>query len=323
MNNISEIAVLTEFGVDTQEVNLIKNGQQKHPHLLDIALRDLINGIEVVDDHVRVAKSRNKLLNRLFDSVTGTAKDRQDIINQNLSKGLQATSQWLQKHEHDFFQLRISHFKTLDHVDKNRKAIRILQQKFHHQQQDIEMIYNALSDIQGTIRGAHQRIDELDYRDKAQSHLQREIDHWESGRDLYNGELIQLYNLLDNLRNGEFGFYLNYGKANASEKEKLKTSLLDKTHILLRKRLNIDSATTLSSMHIWGMDQLKAEFKNLAEIEQETINYLSNWCNTDTPMTRMVNQLSSSERVSYQRTIVVIPRAAERMVAEHFPNSRS
>ena len=59
MSTDSKSHLLTQFGISPETVEMLEVSQQKHPHIIDGVLVDLINGIEVIADHVKVSKSRN------------------------------------------------------------------------------------------------------------------------------------------------------------------------------------------------------------------------------------------------------------------------
>ena len=313
----SKSHVLTQFGISPEAVEMLEVSQQKHPHIIDGVLVDLINGIEVIADHVKVSKSRN-FPSRILDSVLGKSKERQDIINQNVLCGLEATSNWLQRHEGDFLEIRLSLSQTLGNVIKNRDAIKVLQQRSNSQDVKVGRMIGVLNEIILSAHDTNNRIDELNYRDKAQSHLQSEIDRWESGRNIYPGEFVQLYNLLDNLLHGDFGFYLNYRKSEPIEKERLKANLLDKCRILLSNRLGIETGAVLNSEHCWSMDEISRECGLLSNREKESLSYLSMWSSADTPMTHLLHSLVANSNVVHKRSVVVISRVVDRMVNEHF-----
>lgn len=63
---------------------------QNHPQLSDKALIDWVNGLEVVDDQLRVRQSETGLLARIYGEITGSSALRQQQLDKNFHSGLSA-----------------------------------------------------------------------------------------------------------------------------------------------------------------------------------------------------------------------------------------
>src|SRR5690606_11774738 len=69
--------------------------QQYHPQMTDKILIDLVNGIEVVEDHLRCRNTSSPFLERIWNVITGKTLHEQYIIDINLKVGLEAVTAWL------------------------------------------------------------------------------------------------------------------------------------------------------------------------------------------------------------------------------------
>ena len=69
---------------------------QRHPHLSAKALVDLVNGVDVVRDHLRVSeKSDAKFSNRFLAAITGETQARLTRVSAMLLESVEATTDWL------------------------------------------------------------------------------------------------------------------------------------------------------------------------------------------------------------------------------------
>ena len=81
MNNL--IHLNKEFNIVNPTL-LSKCGMNSDSVLNDKIVCDLVNGLEVLKDHNKVAKSREGIGSRVVDSFTGKGTRRQNIINEGL-----------------------------------------------------------------------------------------------------------------------------------------------------------------------------------------------------------------------------------------------
>jgi hypothetical protein len=65
------------------------------PSLKQKFLVDLVNGIDVSRDHIKIQKDRDGFTNRLWDSFTGDAHRRQSQISELVVTGLESCFEWL------------------------------------------------------------------------------------------------------------------------------------------------------------------------------------------------------------------------------------
>ena len=66
-----------------------------HPQLTEKATIDLVNGLEVVGDHLRCRSTRT-LVGRMWHELTGRAPREQYLIDINLKTGQEAITAWVQ-----------------------------------------------------------------------------------------------------------------------------------------------------------------------------------------------------------------------------------
>lgn len=68
--------------------------KQNHDYISDKLILDAINGINVVARDHNISKSRQNIGSRVWDSITGSSRKRQDMT-ENLIEGINVCT-WLQ-----------------------------------------------------------------------------------------------------------------------------------------------------------------------------------------------------------------------------------
>jgi hypothetical protein len=260
--------LLAKFGY---EIELPKGVGDCHPHLEDKMVVDLINGLEVAGDHIKVSESRHKPLNRLIDGVTGKGKQRQDKINKNLSEGLKTASIWLQKHESDFIQVNLALGTFGNKLLETRAGVMKLDSK-------IGCLKDYLLDFEKVVKDKQTElgtyIQDVDLRTKADAHIAREFDFWAGGKMENLPVEMRVFTIIDNLRNGSFALFLHQ-KATQDEKGEYLKHLGYKLRSAVAKDLNIKSTDELFKNQWFNLSKVNNKIESI--IEKESIIYLSSW----------------------------------------------
>lgn len=121
---------------------------EKIPVLQDKHIVDLVNGLEVVKDHIRVReRSNNSFFQRMVDAFSGKSALRQKQIDQNLSTGFESAVVWL---EHLQAQ-QIRSDRALAHVTYKLTETRAGVQKLALRHLELENEVNLLCERMGEL----------------------------------------------------------------------------------------------------------------------------------------------------------------------------
>lgn len=254
------------------EVGLSKKTTQAHPHLKDKMVVDLINGLEVVDDHIKVSESRHKPLARLIDGVTGKGKQRQNLINKNLAEGLKTASIWLQKHESDFIQVNLALGTIGNKLIETRAGVMKVDSK-------VGSLKDYVLDFEKVIKEKQKKLGDyiqcVDLRTKADAQMGREIDFWEAGNLNHLPLPLRVFTVLDNLRNGSFALFMQ-NKATSTERSDYMEHLRSKIRLAVANDLDEKPDDMLFKQEWFSLYDLSHK---LDPIEKESLIYLSSWAN--------------------------------------------
>jgi hypothetical protein len=170
--------------------------------LKEKALIDFVNGIHVIEDHIRTLKEPSTLLSRVWSIVTGDTEQRNLLITVNLAQGMKTISDWLEdlqkfQAESDLAISLVANMLTDLKliVEKRFGDLDIeIQHSFEHFQEQYEK-------LQGDIR-------RIDLRSLADWQLRHVSQHISDNRIGESEKFTKILLHLDELRWGDFGKYL-------------------------------------------------------------------------------------------------------------------
>ena len=170
-----------------------------HPQLTEKAIIDLVNGLEVVDDHLRCRNTRS-FVRRIWYAITGCSSREQYLIDINLKTGLEAVTAGVQdiqafQAKSDLALTAVAMKLTETRTALNRQAAR---------QSGLE---EALSQIQQRFDGLTQRVNKLEIRNKADDQVALLLHQWEERVSRIRSPLVQIFLTIDELWWGDFGRY--------------------------------------------------------------------------------------------------------------------
>lgn len=206
---------------------------EKVPILQDKMIVDLVNGIEVTHDHIRVREVRNQnLFHRIWDRISGQADNRQQQIDQNMASGLAAAANWLQHLQ----AKQIRSDRALAHVAnkllETREGVQRLAASHMELRLEVQVLSDQLEDLehrfQLQMNELHLKMQAMDRRQSAMAQMSREFDKWESGRYREFSPTTQLLIVLETLSWGSFGLYDDLNP-------EFRDQLFDKCMIMLKR----------------------------------------------------------------------------------------
>ena len=272
------------------ELVIPKSAKEKHPHLTDKMVVDLINGIEVIKDHNKVAQAESSSrLKRFLGGISGSTQRRQVNINKNVAESLRATSHWLQKHESDFLIVNSSLSVISEKLLETRQGVMRLDQKLN---KNLDEVRDCIEELESTVNQKNQRLEEyitsVDLRTQAENQLLSEDRKWQAGLFIDLPVELRVYSLLDNLRNGPFQLYLNTVKQPA-ERTRLQNDVKNTLNIRVANDIGI-SPGDKNLKGFWFKTIQSINHQRLTPEEHHSITYLSSWTTESTPVTHTVNQ---------------------------------
>jgi len=251
----NELNVLHKLGYELEKEKFDKI-REKHRYISDKLVLDAIHGVkEVTTDLNNVSKSKEKGFARFADGFLGNSKKRQNLINENLTKGFEAVSEYLLDHDR--------------HLTRIDKRIKIIADELVHTQEEMLKFSKQVNDRLGKLeqfqKNATQKFQEIEGRlisVEADKHVDREIANIHR---LNLPLVIEIFTVLDNLASGDAGLYYIQEKYK-KEKEDFLRSIKNK----LSGKLNSNELQTFIDAK-----ELNLEIQKLDTYEQEAIAFIS------------------------------------------------
>lgn len=236
--------------------------RQYHPQLTEKALIDLVNGLEVVSDHLRCRATPRPMFGRLWHAVTGRTSREQYLIDINLKAGLEAVTAWLQD---------LQAFQA-----KSDLALAVVSDKLAETRTELGgYLIDVQAAIDKTLEEVHtqfdmvtKRIEELETRDKAKSQLDLLI--YRGKAPIYRAlpPIAQVFLEIDELWWGDFGRYCRLAR-DAEVVGQLIELARYKIGELFASRLG------LSVREILAVEDLLRPIAALPKEESELVTYLA------------------------------------------------
>lgn len=170
-----------------------------HPQLTEKAAIDLVNGLEVVGDHLR-CRSTRPLVERIWHTLTGRASHEQYLIDIHLKTGQEAIAAWVQ----DIQAFQTKSDLALSVVTEKLTETRTALGRQAARQSELEA---ALSQMQKRLDGLTQRVYELEAQNKATVQFDLLLSRWEGRMSRIRSPLVQIFLTIDELWWGDFGIY--------------------------------------------------------------------------------------------------------------------
>ena len=187
---------------DQADIVWFSTQRRYHPQLTEKAIIDLVNGLEVVGDHLQ-CRSTRPLIERIWRTLTGRASREQYLIDINLKAGLEAVTAWVQN---------IQAFQT-----KSDLALAVVTEKLTETRTALGRqaarqagIEKTLCQMQEHLDGLTQRVGKLEARVKAEDQRDILLSRWERTQSRVLSPLIQIFLMIDELWWGDFGHYCRH-----------------------------------------------------------------------------------------------------------------
>jgi len=220
----SDMEVIDAFCIPISETEL-SVVKERHSYIADKLILDAVNGVNVVArDFQQVNKKRQSGFSRLWDSMNGSSRKRQDLINEHVIEGVTACAAWLRDHDRHISRVDGRICDVALELDRTQDEIL----KFYGQHKKLKDNMGVLECAFSAFgRESKQRMEQfseklrsIDIRDEAHNSLDYEITKAKAGHYDDLDVVTQIYTVLDNLKSGAAGVY--YDESSLDKKNKFK-----------------------------------------------------------------------------------------------------
>lgn len=270
------------------------------PCLPEKFIVDFANGIDVVNDHLRVQRARNGFSARLYDGFTGQSQRRQAEINASLVDSVEASLQWLTELSRSIARSNLA----MTHV-KNRVAMlqTALIDLTHYSADTRQQIERLSFELNERCTQLERDIKRIELVQRANIEIDFVFSKWEAGKFASFSLAGRCYAVLEELRWGAFGDLYRNGSIGerATHLEILSNRAISQ---LMR---DIDEASTKRLNTIQWLSQPRG--RDLLPDAQEALAYLGDWscavqspfvhaiCNCGHELPLLMPRICSSERL--------------------------
>lgn len=249
-------------------------------------LINLSNSYSINSDLIATSKSKSRFMDAI-DAITGESKRRQDLINENFANDIENLFELQQQNE--VRVTRISNYLTQT-MDRLANDEEIIKNKFALVENEIKQIKNTLKDHKAWLKNNTKRIEFLEAKSEAEYNININISNFKANIIYADFPLpIQIYMMLRNLADGEFGAF--YDTIEDKKQNELKRYLINEMQEALRYRgiekdkiifcdeklalnaINLDDTDKtalrlISARHYDGLNELglRPQISNLIEI---------------------------------------------------------
>lgn len=215
------------------------------PSLKQKFLVDLVNGIDVSRDHIKVQKTRDGFLNRLSDSLKGSNYRRQNQVNDLVVDGLESGFHWLSE--------------LTDEITLTNRALTQVSESLSRVKQDLSSVANFAAGTKEQLDNFQQVVDkrfseieikihELDCRQRAYQQVKSLFQSWKAGNFIALSTAQRCFLVITELSWGVFGDYCHI--ASLQDREEILGYLRD----CMIEQLNLDAHVSLDvriDSNIW------------------------------------------------------------------------
>lgn len=265
---------------------------REHPQLTEKSLVDFVNGLEVIDDHIRIQENVNsKFITRIWNALNGKDLERNRIVHQNMSESLKTVSTWLQCLQNQKIQSDLAITKIASKLLETREGLMLLLEKHNDLQNELEKILMSVDGIKEKFSQLSIRLEHVNCGLLATQHIESVFAKWEAGHLNHYPVLVRLFLAFDELYWGDFGNYCRQGGLQTREIQRLIQQVQDKSLVQLKKDWLNSQLSPIA--YAWQADT-KHYLQNLQDEHRQVIAYLTDKAKSDSmPMLWSLNQLAN------------------------------
>jgi hypothetical protein len=229
---------------------------------------DLVNGIDVSRDHIKVQKDRDGLLSRLWDGFTGDAARKQSQINDLVADGLDSCLKWLNDLTESITLSKNALIQVNDGLGIVKRDLATVanysadtRQQLNRFEEIVDQKFNSLE----------QMIREVDTRQRAYQQMDWLFNSWQAGVFTQLSLAQRCFLVVSELGWGVFADYCRI--ASVSDRNQMLQDLYNRLIIQLKLDSGLNRNDRVDSA-VWVGDKLSNEF--LIDDYQMAVSYLGN-----------------------------------------------
>lgn len=244
------------------------------PSLKQKFLVDLVNGIDVSRDHIKVQKDRDRFMQRLWDSFTGDSHRRQAQINDLVVSGLDSCFEWLGELTEQLTFTNSALVQISDSLGRVKRDLAIVAHHAADTRQQLnqfqQVVDRRMTELEATIRV-------VDMRQRAHQQMDFMFNCWGAGNFSSLAPAQRCFLVLSELGWGVFADYFRI--ATKTDREQIIQDLRNRLTI----RLMLDSgrdgdervdATLWLHSELQSQALLQKSHRALAHDYQQALRYL-------------------------------------------------
>ncbi|WP_179218648.1 diguanylate cyclase regulator RdcB family protein [Saccharibacillus sp. O23] len=218
------------------------------PVLADKQLIDLVNGLEVAQDHIRFRKKRNEnWAHRMWDTLIGDSARRQDAIDLNLVEGMKSINAWLEYLQKEKINTDRAIHYVANKLVETRQGVTKLIDRHVELKREVMVVEDRLEKLEKMldqqVDALNERIDHIGSRQSAFIQLEDQMTKWLGGAYDRFQPITQFLIVIETLNFGSFGIYTDKN----SEFEEM---FVYKSSLVLQERFRIN-VNQLVPTEVW------------------------------------------------------------------------
>ena len=183
------------------------------PRLREKAVVDVVNGLEVVEDHLRWRdESPNSFLERLWDDLTGASARRQQAVDAGVRGVLRGMNEWLQGLQAAQTKSDIALARVAERLLETRQGVMKLQRRHRELKDEVVALERQLEDhiasTKGRLSNLQQALVVESTRSRAGDAVLLVKERWRTRRYEAVPPLLRVLLAANDLYWGDFGAFL-------------------------------------------------------------------------------------------------------------------
>ena len=196
---------------------------------------DFANSIDVVHDHLRVQRDRSDLFDRLYDEFSGKSHRRQGEVNSSLAYAVQGSLQWLTELTTAQAKSNFAIAKVNDRLNQLKLSTADIA---HYSADTRQKLEDLSSRINQRCKQIEHEVARIDFKQRAQQHLDRVFNKWAAGHYRYFSLAGRCYAAAEELHWGDLG---DFCRAHPVEAEQWQHDVINRAIIQLNRDAAISS----------------------------------------------------------------------------------
>lgn len=262
MRTVTESA--SEETMNTFSAPLSQALLREFPQVREKAVVDAVNGLEVLDDHLRVRDTGSVFLKRVWGSITGSTARRQQALDRGVHVALTGAVEWLQALEAAQARSDIAMATVVERLSETRAGVMRLQERHRRLAGEVAALLDRLDAVVEQTAALRQALAQERLERRAWDEVQFLQGRCTSGALDHLPPVARVVQVVDEAHWGAFGASLRQGLPEA-ERQRLLQHLIQTLQAYLRGVLGDAEQQPLYHVDGWltGIPDLTADRKEV------------------------------------------------------------